>query len=222
MSEEKDKATESQNEPADAIRDAMDEAVASIEEREKDDDDTAPRSNAADAVTEALLEAKGELSDALEQTQKEATSFREKWLRAAADLENYRKRAARERDDVQKFGNEKLLKDFLPLIDDLERAVSAVESVQTDDAKQLLEGVKLVHKKFLGQLEKHGVSTFDSKGEIFDPARHEAVQQVHADVPQGAVHEQLQRGFMLNDRLLRPAMVVVSLGPSGDGGDGEA
>lgn len=201
----------------------MAEAVASIEAREggpaaKDD-----KPSAADAVTEALIGAKKELEEVLEQTQKEASSFREKWLRAAADLENYRKRAARERDEITKFGNEKLLKDFLPLVDDLERTIDGVaKSLKEGDDPLLLDGVKLVHKKFLSQLEKNGVTTFDSVGETFDPAKHEAVQQVPSDRPQGQVDTQLQRGFMMNDRLLRPAMVVVSLGPaSGGGGGGE-
>ena len=153
----------------------------------------------------------------LKQTQSSRpNAFREKWLRAAADLENYRKRAQRERDDAVKFGNERLLKDLLPVLDDLERAIAAVESSKTTDAgRQLLDGVQLVHRKFLGQLEKNGVTTFDSKGTPFDPSHHEAVQQAHADAAPGTVVEELQRGFKLNERLLRPALVVVSLGPSG-------
>lgn len=223
MSDEKDPAGEAAD---DAIQDAMAEAVASMEAREDGDEKpTDGKPSAADAVTEALIDAKKELEEVLEQTQKEAGSFREKWLRAAADLENYRKRAARERDDVAKFGNEKLLKDFLPIVDDLERSIDVVaQSEVGDTGQQLLDGVKLVLKKFLSQLEKNGVTTFDSVGETFDPSQHEAVQQVHADRPQGQVHTQLQRGFMINDRLLRPAMVVVSLGPEGgskgDGGEG--
>ncbi len=222
MSEEKDQAGDS--EADDAIQDAMAEAVASMEAREGGDPkDENAKPSAADAVTEALINAKKELEEVLEQTQKEAASFREKWLRAAADLENYRKRAARERDDVTKFGNEKLLKDFLPIVDDLERTVEVVAQSQKEgDDTQLIDGVRLVLKKFLSQLEKNGVTTFDSVGETFDPAKHEAVQQVNADRPQGQVDTQLQRGFMINERLLRPAMVVVSLGPaSGGGGDGE-
>lgn len=217
----------------DSIEDAMAEAVASMERREQGDDEEgvsievesgdAPKASASDAVTEALITAKKELEGVLEQTQKEAGHLREKWLRAAADLENYKKRASRERDDVMKFGNEKLLKDFLPLIDDIERAVEAVEKAGTNESGGLLDGVKLVHKKFLSQLERHGVTTFESKGEPFDPNRHEAVQQMHADAPQGEVFEVLQRGFMLSDRLLRPAMVVVSLGPAAgkEGSDAE-
>lgn len=179
-----------------------------------------PKSRGAgEAVTEALIGAKKELEDVLDQTQKEATSFRERWMRAAADLENYKKRASKEREEVQKFGNERLLKDLLPVLDDLDRAIEMIPAEADKAEMQLLDGVKLVRKKFLGQLEKHGVTTFDSRGEAFDPAQHEAVQQVHSEHPAGAVATELQRGFMINGRLLRPAMVTVSLGPSASGED---
>ena len=173
---------------------------------------------AQDAVTEAMITAKNELEEVLEQTKKEAANMREKWMRAAADLENFRKRAQKEREDVQRYGNEKLLKDFLPVIDDLERAVDVVGQTESaQEAKeQLLQGMTLVHKKFLGQLQKSGVESFDALGEPFDPSKHEAVQQLHDEMEAGRVCQQLQRGFQINERLLRPALVVVSLGPEGD------
>ena len=143
-------------------------------------------------------------------------------MRAAADLENYRRRSARERDDVQKYGAEKLLKDFLPIMDDLDRALGVVSNADANAAtEQLLGGVRLVQKKFLTTLEKHGVTSFEAQGQAFDPQRHEAVQQAPSEeIPAGGVAEELQRGFLLHDRLLRPALVVVSLGPAG-GADGE-
>ena len=226
MPEEKTPAQEAGDtgegtEPSDNhdIADAMAEAVAAVEARERTDDPDEPRKGAGEAVTEALIEAKKELETALQQTQKEAESFRDKWLRAAADLENYRKRAQRERDDVEKFANEKLLKDLLPVLDDLDRALG-MASGGSEEAEKVVEGLRLVHKKFLAQLEKHGVTTFESLGTAFDPALHEAVQQVHADVPAGSVAIELQRGFMISGRLLRPAMVAVSLGPKSDSTEG--
>ena len=166
-----------------------------------------------EVVTESLIKARQELEQVLAQTRGETENFRDKWLRAAADLENYRKRAAREREETLRYGNEKLLRDFLPLLDDLERAIDMSLKAAGENAT-LLDGVRLVHKKFISQLEKHGVATFETIGEAFDPTKHEAVQQAHGEQPAGVVMTQLQRGFMLNDRLLRPAMVVVSLGPS--------
>jgi molecular chaperone GrpE len=177
--------------------------------------------SANDAVTEALIKAKHELESVLEQTQTEAKSLRDKWLRAAADLENYKKRAQKERDEVVKFGNERLLKDFLPVIDDLDRVVSTSGVTSSEQqAQALIEGTKLVLKKFFDQLEKHGVVTFKSEGETFDPNLHEAVQQVHSDLPAGKVVTQLQRGYQLSGRLLRPALVTVSLGPAKPADDG--
>lgn len=194
------------------LEEAMAEAVAAVEGRASGGEG-AP--SAGEAVTEALISARKELEEALEQTQKEAAQLRDRWMRAAADLENYRRRAAKEREDVQRFGIEKLLRDFLPVVDDLERALSIAEGADNATAEQLLGGVRLVQKKFLSTLEKHGVTTFESKGEPFNPERHEAVQQAHSPVAAGAVADQLQRGFLLHDRLLRPALVVVSLGPEG-------
>lgn len=160
-----------------------------------------------------LASAREGLEAQLEVAQREAADLKEKWLRAAADLENYRKRAAKEREDIQKFAIERLLRDFLPVYDDLERAVGALK-VETEDESHLRQGLDLVRKKFIQQLEKHGVEGFDSVGEGFDPNHHDAIQQAHSnEVEAGRILEELQRGFMLHGRLLRPAMVVVSLGP---------
>jgi molecular chaperone GrpE len=212
--EEKNPDQEGEGSDNHSIDDAMAEAVASVEARESAES----RKGAGEAVTEALIEAKKELESALQQTQKEAESFRDKWLRAAADLENYRKRAQREREETEKFANEKLLKDLLPVLDDLDRALGTL-APKSDEAKLVAEGVAMVHKKFVSQLEKHGITTFESVGKAFDPSLHEAVQQVHSDTPAGSVANELQRGFLISGRLLRPALVTVSLGPKA-GGEG--
>ncbi|MBX2812541.1 MAG: nucleotide exchange factor GrpE [Myxococcales bacterium] len=177
------------------------------------------QTSAEEAVSEAMIQAKNELEEALEQTRKEAAQLKDRWMRAAADLENLRRRAAKEREDVQKFGTERLLKNFLPVMDDLDRAVQVLdghtEAETSATTKQLLGGVQMVQKKFLATLEKHGVTSFDAKGTPFNPERHEAVQQIHSEHEVGAVASELQRGFLIHDRLLRPALVVVSLGPEG-------
>lgn len=197
------------SENSDPLKEAIAEAARAVDEQESQG---AGRS-AGEAVTESLLKAKNELQEVLKQTQTEAQSMRDKWLRAAADLENYRKRAQKEREDVVKFGNERLLKDFLPVVDDLERVVSSSSKASLDPQSQaVIDGVRLVSKKFLDQLEKHGVTSFDSQGKAFDPNLHEAVQQVASSQPMGTVVDQLQRGFMLGGRLLRPALVTVSIG----------
>jgi molecular chaperone GrpE len=133
----------------------------------------------------------------------------ERLLRAAADLDNYRKRAAREREEVQRFGVEKLVKDLLPAVDNLDRALAAAAPEDP-----LATGVRLVRSALEAALAKHGVVGFSALGEKFDPALHEALMQVPApDQPPGTVVVEHARGFKLNDRLVRPAMVGVAVGP---------
>ncbi len=212
-----DKQTEAAESPKlegdERIEEAMAEAVAAVEAREQPSEKQAAGKDASEAITESLIAAKKELEQALEQTKKEAGNMRDRWMRSAADLENYRKRAAREREDAVKFGTEKLLRDFLPIVDDLDRALQMVSGDSEGPAKQLVEGMVMVQKKVLSQLKKNGAEAFSSQGETFDPAKHEAVQQAYSpEFEAGLVMQELQRGFMLHDRLLRPAMVVVSLG----------
>jgi len=133
----------------------------------------------------------------------------EKMLRAIADLENYKKRALKEKEDVQKFGSEKLLKDFLPVVDNFDRALEHARS--SGDIESLKKGVEMIRKLFEDTLGKHGVRSFSTKGQPFDPNKHEAMSAAETDeMPPNHVHSEYLRGFMLNDRLVRPALVVVS------------
>jgi molecular chaperone GrpE len=133
----------------------------------------------------------------------------ERLLRAAADLDNYKKRAAREREETLRFGNERLLKDLLPVVDGLDRALAAAPG---DDP--LADGVRLVRASLERALARHGVTAFSAMGERFDPAHHEALLQVpSADQAPGTVVLEHARGFRLNDRLVRPAMVGVAVEP---------
>jgi molecular chaperone GrpE len=143
----------------------------------------------------------------------------ERRLRAAADLENQKKRAQREREDVQKFGIEKLVKDVLPVLDNLERALAAASA---DDP--LSAGVKLVRASLEQVLGRHGAKGFSALGKPFDPALHEALMQVPtAEKPPGTVVLEHARGFLMHERLIRPAMVGVAVAPaSAPGADGAA
>lgn len=133
----------------------------------------------------------------------------EKMLRAVADLENYKKRAAKEKDEVQKFGVEKLLKDFLPVVDNFDRALE--HATTSGDLESLKKGVEMIRKLFEDTLGKHGVRSFSAKGEPFDPNKHEAMSATETDeVPPNTVVTEVLRGFTLNDRLVRPALVVIS------------
>lgn len=138
----------------------------------------------------------------------EARSANERWVRERADLENVKKRAQRERADAVRYGNEALVKDLLPVVDNLERALKATGAGAPD---ALVEGVGLVVKSLHDVLERHGVTRIASHGEPFDPAHHEAVAHVEsAEHPPNAVIEEHQPGYRLHERLLRPALVTVA------------
>ncbi len=197
---------------------AIEEALRSVEKSAKpgaeaeDQGEAVPGGQAGEdpAAERERLAAELELSmqkgrETLEKLREE----HERTLRAAADLENYKKRAVREREEVQRFANERLLKDLIPVLDNLERALAAVAA---DDP--LAKGVRLVLRGFEETLGRHGVKAFSALGQPFDPRLHEAVMQVaSADQPPGTVVAEHGRGFLLNDRLVRPAMVGVSVAP---------
>jgi molecular chaperone GrpE len=128
-------------------------------------------------------------------------------LRLAADFENYKKRAARERQEYVQLANERLIGELLPVIDDLERALAAAE--QHEEA-QLEEGVRLVHRSLAALLERHGVTTIETDGQ-FDPHVHEALlSQPSEEAESGAVINVVQKGYKLGDRVVRPARVIVA------------
>ncbi len=149
-----------------------------------------------------------ELEQKLEEKTKEAQEYYEKWLRAMAELDNLRKRVEKERSDYFKFANEQLVKNLLPVIDNLERALTHAE--EKTEINALLEGVKLTLKMMHGCLEKFGVKPVKAEGEKFNPHFHEAVQvEEKDDITEEIVIKELQKGYMLHDRLLRPSLVVV-------------
>lgn len=163
-------------------------------------------------MIESLLKAKAETAEVLAQTQKEAKDMFDRLARVSADFENYKKRVGREKDDAIKFGNEKAFKEILPVIDNLRRALMAAPS--DDASKVFVDGVRLVAKGLEDALGRFGVVGYDSLGTPFDPAKHEAVgSRPHDTIPSQHVAEEYQRGYMLHDRLLRPALVIVSSGP---------
>jgi molecular chaperone GrpE len=127
-------------------------------------------------------------------------------LRLAADFENYKKRAARERDEYVAFANARLIGELLPVLDDLERALAAAEQHQE---AQLEEGVRLVHRSFAALLERHGVTPIEADGK-FDPHVHEAIASQPSEADEGSVLDVVQKGYRLGDRVVRPARVVVA------------
>ncbi len=135
-------------------------------------------------------------------------------IRAKAEVDNIRKRAEADVDKARKFALEKFAGELLPVADNLERAMQSAD-VENEIVKPLFEGVELTQKSFISTLEKFGLSVVDPQGETFNPEHHQAMSmQESADVPANTVLAVMQKGYLLNGRLLRPAMVMVSRAPS--------
>jgi len=136
---------------------------------------------------------------------------RQRALRVMADFENHKRRVRKERETFLLYSNEKLLKDLLPVLDDLERAVDQAEAGGDQTLDSFVQGVRLILGRILGVLERSGVTSFASIGEPFDPTLHEAVmQRLDEEAPPSSVLEDLEKGYMLYNRLLRPAKTVVN------------
>jgi len=150
-----------------------------------------------------------ELKKKFEEKAKELKEEHDRLLRVAADFDNYKKRAAREKEEWTKFANEDLIKSILPFIDNLERAINHAEKVE--DTGVLIEGVRLTLQQILQTLSKFGVTPIESLGKPFDPTIHEAMLVVETDQHEpNHVVEEFQKGYFLSNRLLRPATVSVS------------
>jgi len=153
-----------------------------------------------------------QLQAEVDQARSEAKAHQEQYLRTLADMENLRKRTQREKEELAKFANENILREILPVIDNLERAVEHAEQAQSSEG--LLEGVQMTLDQFSQVLDRFGVKPVDAVGEPFDPALHQAMGQMEtAEFPANTVAQQMQKGYQLNERLLRPAMVMVAKVP---------
>jgi molecular chaperone GrpE len=139
----------------------------------------------------------------------------ERLLRTTADFDNFKKRAAREKQDAIRYANEGLLEKLVPVLDNFDAALSAAQTSSADGAQSLQTGVAMIFQQLKKVLTESGLEEVDAAGQTFDPNLHEAVsQQESAEVPEGAVLQQLRKGYKLRDRLLRPATVVVAKKPA--------
>ena len=164
-----------------------------------------------DAKKDAAAESVEEL---LEAAEARAEKSQDRLLRVTAEFENYKKRAERDINDFRKFANESLIKEILPILDNLERALEISEEKNEKTLKGMREGVAMTLKGLLSGLEKYGVVPIESLNQPFDPNFHQAVMREESDKrPDNTVSQELQKGYMMQDRLLRPAMVVVSKKP---------
>jgi molecular chaperone GrpE len=151
---------------------------------------------------------KAELAERLAEVERERDGYLDDLQRVAAEFENYRKRVARDQQSLATRAHERLVKELLPVLDDLERALQAAS--EHEEAK-LEEGVTLVHRELEEALAKEGLSEIETNGR-FDPHVHEALLSQPSDKEEGAILDVLQKGYRLGDRVLRPARVVVSQG----------
>jgi molecular chaperone GrpE len=167
---------------------------------------------AGDALPVALTPAQ------IEELKAQAAKAAEHWdrlLRNTADFENFKKRAARERQDAVKFANEALMQKLIPVLDNFESALAAVQNAGGEGAQSLLTGVTMIYQQFKTVLTEAGLEEVEAHGKPFDPNLHEAVSQAEsAEHPEGQVMQQLRRGYRLRERLLRPATVIVAKPPT--------
>jgi molecular chaperone GrpE len=160
----------------------------------------------------AAAEAPATPEERIAQLEAERSDARERMLRIAAEFDNYKKRVRREQADAEAKAKESILRDVLEVVDNLDRAAAVDEKA---DVKSVQQGISLVSRLFQQKLERHDVRPFDAKGQPFDPRIHDAISQVPtADAPPGSVVSEVQKGYRMGERLLRPAMVVVAVAPS--------
>jgi molecular chaperone GrpE len=183
-------------------------------EPDKEPSETSETSSGSNTAEPTSLEQEiHALKAELEQKNNELKAAQEKQLRVFAEMENYKKRTARDQMEQLRYANEKLLKELMPVLDNLERALSHVKD--SSERSPWIEGVELTYRQFLDVLKKFGVTPIASVGESFDPSRHQAVTYFDTNEhPENHVAEELQKGYLYYERVLRPSMVAVARKPS--------
>lgn len=193
LEEEAEASLKPNPELEDAMREAMEAVEARQEERKSQDDPS--------------------------ESGEEVAALRDHLLRLQADFENFRKRTLREKEEAWNYGHQNLVKDLLPTVDNLDRAIEHARGNQAGDLEALLQGVELVQRELLGVLDQYGLAEINPEGEAFDPAVHEAMaQQPDGSVAPNTVIQVFQKGYRLRDRMLRAARVVVSGAPKEEEG----
>jgi len=184
------------------------------EENETDivegDEDTVVNDEAAESEEES--EPTPSVEDEIEQLKSEYEAKIDQMLRTVAEYENAKKRAIRDKEEFQKYAVESVIKDLIPVVDSMNRAIKAAK--ESTDFDALHEGIQLIQKQIHNVLERKNVSIIDAIGKNFDPNLHEAIAQVESDLPVNTIVEEFQVGYKLNDRVLRASMVSVSEGQS--------
>jgi molecular chaperone GrpE len=211
-----------QNDINDAIADALESVEKKEAQKQAETHSTSePQAEPAAAEHEVVVEAEETAANTeaapeaavepeVEAAEPGAGELKDQLMRLAADFENFKKRTRREKEDIRKFANEQLLKDVLPALDNLNRALAHVE----DRENPLVQGIEMVAKQFLGILDGYGVTAVNSKGKAFDPAVHDAMGQMPTDEYEpGCIADEFEKGYLIHGRLLRPAKVIVATAP---------
>ena len=177
---------------------------------------TEATTDAAATVEESTSAAASETlsAETIEELKSRAAKADENWerlLRTTADFDNFKKRAAREKQDALRYATEGLISKIIPVLDNFEMALAAAQNSSADSLKSLQDGVTMIQTQLKSALTDSGLEEVDATGKSFDPNIHEAVsQQESDDVPEGHVLQQLRKGYKIRERLLRPATVIVA------------
>ncbi len=162
-------------------------------------------------ITEEITEEAEETAEALdpEKLAAELAELNQRFLRTAADFENYKRRTAQEKDDLLKYSNAKLMGELLPVLDTFQLALKT--PAESTEAQNVVKGVEMIYRQMVQALEQAGMTKIEAVGQPFNPNLHEAIMQVDDDtVPEDTVVEELRAGYMLKERVIRPSMVKVS------------
>ncbi|MDM8552511.1 nucleotide exchange factor GrpE [Desulfobacterales bacterium HSG2] len=182
----------------------------SPEEETETDDPVKELEKKVESAEQEIKETQDRLSRVSAEAEQEIKETQDRLLRVSAEFENYKKRSAREMEGFKKFANESLIKEMLPVVDNLERAIDSSGNDNDNDGS-IVEGVNMIRSDILKAFEKFGVKPIVSVGEPFDPGFHEAVMQEESEEhSENTVTKELQKGYTMNERLLRPSMVIVS------------
>lgn len=185
----------------------VEELKSSLEKRKQMDDKKYSAPKADEDASDI-----SELSNQIKAVEEEAKTHYDKLLRVMAELDNYKKRSEREKNELVRYSNEQLVTDLLPVLDDLDRVLEHLPHGASEELKHFVSGVQMVAKQFKIALAKYGLKEIKTKKEKFNPEYHEAVAHISSDVPADYVANEHRKGYTLNDRVIRAAMVSVSKG----------
>ena len=197
--------------------------VETVSQAEEAGEQVTVEACAEEAVVEEVVKSPEELmEEKVKEAETKASENYDRLLRATAEFDNYKKRSAREFQESKKYANEAFIKQLLPVIDNLERAVESMGGEGEDSGQSVIEGVKMTLSEIFKVFDRFHLKPLESEGKPFDPNFHQAVVQEETNVvPENTVVKEMLKGYLLHDRLIRPAMVVVSKAAAENAGENE-